>query len=40
MGDAARAGEEDLIEKYKKGVFGALPEPDLLKVLIEEEGRK
>lgn len=30
----------DLIEKYKKGVFGALPEPDLLKVLIEEEGRK
>ena len=26
----------DLIEKYKKGVFGALPEPDLLRVLIEE----
>ena len=25
----------DLIEKYKQGVFGALPEPDLLNSLLE-----
>ena len=25
----------DLIEKYKKGVFGALPEPDLFQSLLE-----
>lgn len=25
-----------IIEKYKQGVFGALPEPNLLNVLIEK----
>ena len=25
----------DLIEKYRKGVFGALPEPDLFQSLLE-----
>ena len=25
----------DLIEKYRKGVFGALPEPDLFRSLLE-----
>ena len=28
----------DLIEKYQKGVFGALPEPDLLQSLLEVRG--
>ena len=28
-------GTSDLIEKYKKGVFGALPEPDLFQSLLE-----
>ena len=25
----------DLVEKYKRGVFGALPEPDLFESLLE-----
>lgn len=28
----------DLIEKYKKGIFGALPEPDLFQSLLEVKG--
>ncbi len=31
--DGVRA-ESDLIEQYKKGMFGALPEPDLLDILL------
>ncbi len=28
----------DLIEKYRKGMFGALPEPDLFRTLLEVKG--
>ncbi len=30
--------ESDLTEQYKKGMFGAIPEPDLISVLIGGEG--
>ena len=29
----------DLIEKYRKGMFGALPEPDLFQSLLEVKNR-
>ena len=29
----------DLIEKYRKGFFGALPEPDLFRSILEEKNR-
>lgn len=32
-----RADTSDILEKYEKGIFGAIPEPDLISVLIEEE---
>lgn len=33
--DKVRADTDNMTEKYKKGVFGALPEPDLFKSLLE-----
>ena len=35
--DGVRGDEDDLLEKYKKGVFGALPEPDLFQTLLEAQ---
>ena len=38
--DGVRGDEEDLIEKYKKGIFGALPEPDLFQTLLEVQNNE
>ena len=35
--DGIRGDEDDLIDKYKKGIFGALPEPDLFQTLLEAQ---
>ena len=32
-------GDSDLLNKYKQGVFGALPEPDLFETLLEVSGK-
>ena len=34
---SAREGEGDVLEKYKSGALGALPEPDLVSVLLGRE---
>lgn len=38
--DGVRADTTDIIEKYEKGFFGAIPEPDLVSTLIETEEEK
>lgn len=38
--DGIRGDEEDLIEKYKKGIFGALPDPDLFQTLLEVQNNE
>lgn len=35
--DGVRADTSDIVGKYKKGEFGALPDPDLIKVMLEDE---
>ena len=38
--DGIRGDEEDLVEKYKKGIFGALPDPDLFQTLLEVQNNE
>lgn len=35
--DGVRGDSDSIVEKYKKGLLGALPEPDLFDVLLEVE---
>ena len=33
--DGIRGDTTDLFDKYKRGILGAIPEPDMLKTLLQ-----
>lgn len=35
--EGIRADSSDIAEQYRKGIFGAIPDPDLINVLLKEK---